>query len=290
LNFLKQMRIKCNNHCIRIQFALLLSVIILQFTACTSLYPYRRMDPPWVPAPSASANTDFPIPDENSIVPVYFSETDLPSIDGDFSEWLGLDGPVTHLAVYGGSHDPEDAEAFFVLRTDGKHLFIYARVSDDMPHENFLPGSMAWRGDTVEVFFGDNTLPHDTYLKGDNQIRLVGRSLTEPETDIVVNQRTVGSHLVDRSKGEIFAAHTTYYEKGYEMEVAIPLKLLGIDGLRPGQRVRCDFQVNDADMTERDRLIHWFSPKDTGYFDPSTWGNGRVVELPEERKEEANEL
>ena len=76
----------------------------------------------------------------------------------------------------------------------------------------------------------------------------------------------------------------------YEIEASLPLSLLEIDGLKPGQEVRCDFQINDADETERDRMVHWMSTGDTPYFDPSVWGKGKVVLLPAERKETANEL
>lgn len=266
-------------------------LIILSLSSCVINYPKNIMDPPWIPAePVMSESEVANLPDQDTIVPVYFSEEDVPVIDGDFSEWQGLDGPLTRLAVFGGSHVPEDAEAFFVLRTDGVNLFVYARVTDDLTHENFLPGSLAWRGDTVELFIGTNTSRHKKYLLGDNQLRLVPRSKDLPETDVVSNQRTIEASSVDSSKGEIFASWTSYNENGYEIESAIPLSLLMIDELKLNQKIRCDFQVNDADETERDRMIHWISNKDTPWFDPSVWGNGRVVSLPETRKETPDEL
>ncbi|MDF1569173.1 MAG: sugar-binding protein [Spirochaetaceae bacterium] len=225
-------------------------------------------------------------PAEDAVVPVFFSTADRPEFDGDFSEWAGLDGPLTRLAVYGGSHVPEDAEAFFVLRTDGVNLFVYCRVTDDIAHENFLPGSMAWRSDTPEIFFGTTTSKHRKYTAGDNQIRLVPRSKDDiMAVDIVINQRTVDAYMVDGQEGTIFQAAAVYFDGGYEIEASIPLSLMMIDELKVGQKVRCDFQVNDADETERDRMVHWMSDKDTPWFDPSVWGNGAVAELPEIRKE-----
>jgi hypothetical protein len=272
---------------VRGRYGLIVLIAIMLPSACVTNYPFDVMDPPWIPEDGDNSSAveidESLLPDERDEFPVFFSSDDRPRIDGDFSEWQGLDGALTRRPVYGGNHDPSDAEGFFVLRTDGVRLYIYARVSDDVPNANSLSGSLAWRGDTVEVFFGDVTARHTGYLEGDNQIRLVGRDLEGPLTDIVVNQATLNP-----TAG--LAAHTVFHEKGYEVEASIPLNLLGIDGLSPGQRVRGDFQVNDADETERDRLVHWFSPEDVGYFDPSSWGNGRVVELPEERKENPIEL
>ena len=150
---------------------------------------------------------------KNIPVPIYFDGTDKPAIDGKFDEWRGLDGPVTRIAVYGGSHDPEDGEVFFALRTDGTNLYVYARATDDMIHENYLPGSMAWRGDTVEFYFGDNTSRHDKYLPGDNQIRFVPRSFTDIyQVDIVINQRTAGAHMAGGGSGSLFKAAAVYHE------------------------------------------------------------------------------
>ena len=276
--------------CIRIHFVLAAFLTVL--SGCVTSYPKHVMDPPWIPAESAAEDGGVGMrPDPDTQVPVYFSKTDVPVIDGTFDEWSGLDGPLTRLVVYGGGHVPEDAEAFFVVRTDGINLFIYSRVSDDLPHENFLPGSMAWRADTPEIFFGTATAKHRKYQKGDNQIRLVPRSKEDMmEVDIVINQRTVGAYMTSGQEGAIFAAAAKYSDSGYEIEAAIPLSLMMIDELKPGRKVRCDFQINDADETERDRMVHWMSEKDTPWFDPSVWGNGIVVELPETRKEVPNFL
>ncbi|MCG8451726.1 MAG: CBM9 family sugar-binding protein [Spirochaetales bacterium] len=250
------------------------------------------MDPPWIPEES-SLPDDFELfkPDESTIIPVYSSQENIPIIDGNFSEWLGLDGALTRLAVYGGNHQPDDAEGFFVLRTDGTNLFVYIRVTDDLTHENYLPGSMAWRSDTPEFFFGSNTTKHKKYQRGDNQVRLVPRSKTNStDVDIVINQRTVGAYMVQGEDGAIFGASAVYFDGGYEIEASIPLSLMMIESLSLNQKVRCDFQVNDADETERDRMVHWMSEKDTPWFDPSVWGNGQVVALPSERKEAGNAL
>ena len=111
---------------------LLISFITLLYS-CVTNYPNDMIPPPWTPenVEGADAENQFQ-PSDDVEVPVYFSEADVPVIDGEFDEWLGLDGPLTRLPVFGGSHVPEDAEAFFVLRTDGASLYVYSRVSDDV--------------------------------------------------------------------------------------------------------------------------------------------------------------
>jgi hypothetical protein len=42
-----------------------------------------------------------------------------------------------------------------------------------------------------------------------------------------------------------------------------------------------EFQINDADDgKERSRLVHWMSQEDKTYMDASTWGDGKVIALP----------
>ena len=84
--------------------------------------------------------------------------------------------------------------------------------------------------------------------------------------------------------GSIKAA-IVYSEHGYKIEAALPFSLLGIKKLKPKQKVRGDFQINDGDGgKERSRLVHWNSPKDNTYLDASAWGNGIVVDLEDANK------
>lgn len=259
----------------------MLSFCLVLLASCVTNYPKNVMEPPWVPEEDeASSGIEYDLPDQNTLFSIHYSETNKPQIDGDFEDWANVEGIKTQLAVYGGRHVPEDAEAFFALRTDGVNLYIYCDVLDDRANVNFLPGSMAWRGDTAELFIGTTLSRHKKYVNGDNQIRLVPRSTEDVmDVDIVVNQRTAGSHLLGNRGEEILAGAARYKEGGYVIEASIPLSILMIDSLKPGQKVRGDFQVNDADETERDRMIHWISDKDTPWFDPSVWGNGIVVDF-----------
>ena len=80
-------------------------------------------------------------------------------------------------------------------------------------------------------------------------------------------------------------AAIVYGDAGYRIEAAIPVSLLNAKPLKNGQKVRLEFQINDADGgKERSRLVHWMSEKDAAYMDASTWGDGRVVPLSDALK------
>ena len=86
----------------------------------------------------------------------------------------------------------------------------------------------------------------------------------------------------DVAKTKKTEAAVVFSDTGYEIEASIPLALLQIDGLEPGQKVKCEFIINDADEQERDRSVHWMSPTDDAYKDASVWGKGLVTEKVEE--------
>lgn len=243
-------------------------LLLILLGSCLTITEKRIIEAPWTPeAADAAALKIKPPVDE--IVPVHWTG-EKPLIDGKFGEWKGLEGPVTRIVVFGSYHDPADAEASFVLMTDGTTLYIYARVTDDVVNENKLPGSMAWRSDSVEVFFGTDTSPHAGFRMSDNHIRIVPRSSKDAfDTELSIN---------DITQNDGTEAAVVFTGSGYELEAAIPLEMLQIESLKKGQKIKCEFQVNDGDETERDRLVHWMSEHDNPWHDASVWGRGKVTE------------
>ena len=54
------------------------------------------------------------------------------------------------------------------------------------------------------------------------------------------------------------------------------MSLFGGKKLKLNQKVRADFQINDADDgKERTGLLHWNCAEDTTYANPSGWGDGK---------------
>lgn len=203
----------------------------------------------------------------------YYSAEDVPVIDGKFAEWQGLEGVHTRQQVYGGHFNPGNADGFFVTRTDGDNLYVYANVTDNDARENTFEVSQAWRGDGVEFFFGTDTSKHTAFKETDVRVRIIPRSTSDIfAVDIGLNDAPIETSDIE--------AAVVFNDNGYEVEAKFPLALLGGKTLKQKQKVRADFQVNDADDgKERTGLLHWNSPNDNTYADPSSWGDGRVVEL-----------
>jgi len=195
-----------------------------------------------------------------------------PTIDGDFSDWSGLLGSTSSLVVFAGKHPEGEGSGFFILRSDNKDLYIYAEVYDLTPHEVDLPAPIAWRDDSVEIYLGTVTAPHEKYAKDDNHLRIVPVS----KDDVFAFDLSVN----DVGVAERCSAAVVYSDRGYTIEARIPLELLLIKKFTPNQTIRAEFQVNNAARIERDRLTHWKSPKDDPYFDASVWGDCLVLPLP----------
>ncbi len=192
-------------------------------------------------------------------------------IDGEFAEWKGLKPMVTKNSLY-GEHKPRDAEGEFVLATDGANLFIYVDVKDDTPRVNTFHNSLAWKGDSVEIYFGTVSRYHEDYEEGDVQLRLVPRSAEDPfENDFYVSYDFFGGGT------DVFGeAAVVISRRGYTIEASVPLEELSNPNISVGKMTRCEFQVNDADKIERDRLLRWSSEEDD-YYTPANWGRCPVV-------------
>lgn len=142
---------------------------------------------------------------------------------------------------------------------------------------NKFPVAQAWRGDSIEFFFGTDTSNHKFYKNTDKRVRIV------PTNKANKFAYEIGINDVAVQSTEIKVA-VVFNDTGYEIEAALPFSLMNIKELKVGQKIRADFQINDADGgKERTRLIHWNSPKDNTYLDASSWGDGKVVSLPETR-------
>ena len=193
-------------------------------------------------------------------------------IDGEFEEWDGLDTMVTKNSLY-SDHEPQDAEGAFILATDGEILFIYVDVQDDNPRVNNFHSSLAWKGDSAEVYFGSFSGYHEDYEEGDVQLRLVPRSDEDPfENDFYISYDYDGGGV-----DALGNAAVVFRRRGYTIEAAVPLVEINNPTLRIGQVTRCEFQINDADKTERDRLLRWSSDEDD-YYTPANWGRCPVIE------------
>ncbi len=239
------------------------------FTSCLTVNAKKIVEAPYVPEPVQG----FDVGEIEKSVTVHYSTTDVPEIDGKFAEWDGFSGVHTRRMVYGGMFDPNNADGLFVVRTDGDNLYVYAEISDNYADVNTYELPAAWRGDGVEFFFGTDTSKHTQYKQSDVRVRIISRSKTNPfDVGIGIND--------NESKSTDIKAAFVYTKNGYKVEAKFPMAILGNDALKPNQKIRADFQINDADNgKERTGLIHWNCPEDNTYANPAGWGNGKVVKF-----------
>lgn len=249
---------------------LFLTFSIFMFSSCLTVNAKKIVEAPYVPEQTPGVE----IGEIEKLVNVYFSTEKIPEIDGKFSEWNGLSGVHTRRQIYGGLFNPENADGLFVCRTDGENFYVYAEITDDDAGVNLNPAPQAWRADSIEFFFGTDTSKHSFYKEGDVRVRIIPRSKE--------NIFDVGIGLNDEEvENPDIKVAVVYTNTGYKVEGKFPLSVLGSKNLKLKQKVRADFQINDADNgKERTGLLHWNSPADNTYADPSSWGNGKVVALP----------
>ena len=254
---------------------LLLSVGIIGafcFTSCLTINAKKIVEAPYVPeVVEGVQNVEV-----EKFATAYFSKDSIPEIDGNFAEWSGLEGVHTRKQIYGGTFNPKNADGFFTLRTDGENLYIYADITDDDAGINTNPAPQAWRADSIEFFFGTDTKSHSTYKDTDVRVRIIPRSFTD------IFDVGIGINDEETENPDIKVAYV-FTKGGYKVEGKFPLSVLGGKMLKNGQKFRADFQINDADGgKERTGLLHWNSGEDNTYANPGSWGNGKVISLPQE--------
>ena len=250
----------------------LVTLAIAFVAAATSLYakPKKTVAAPYVPPKETTVDAG----EQEKFFKVYYSSSKAPVIDGNFDEGKKLEGVQVRRMVYGGTFNPEDTDGTFKVWADDSYIYLFADIIDNEPQENSFPAPQGWRDDSIEFFFGTDTAYHTFYKPTDHRVRIVPQSKTDKFAyDASVNDVSIS--------GSVKSA-IVYREHGYTIEAAIPFSLMSIKKLKPKQKVRGDFQINDGDEgKERSRLVHWNSRKDNTYLDASAWGDGIVVALEE---------
>lgn len=248
---------------------LICGISVFTLASCLTIKEKKIVEAPYRP----DANQVEEVVDiENSFL-VYFSDVEKPVIDGEFMDWDGLEGIHVRRMVYGGFFNQENTDGEFILRTDGEILYVYADITDDDVRPNDYEISQAWRGDSIEFFFGTDLSSHRFYKATDVRVRITSRS----EDDIFDVGIGINDSPVQNKEIQAAVVRT---ETGYKVEASFPLSMLGGKKLSRKQKIRGDFQINDADEgKERSRLLHWNSKGDNTYMDASSWGNGLVVSL-----------
>ena len=246
----------------------------LFFNSCLTVNAKKIVEAPYVPSPALSSEKV----EVEKLAKIYFGDKLFVKVDGDFSEWNNLEGVHTRQMVYGGSFDSSNADGLFKSFTDGVNLYVYAEIKDNDAGVNTYEAPQAWRGDSVEFFFGTECGKHSSYKDSDVRVRIIPHSKENNfDVGIGMNDSEVNSSDIN--------VCCVYNDSGYQIEGVFPLSLLGGKNLKLNQKARMDFQINDADNgKERTGLLHWNSPYDNTYADPSSWGDAKVVALDSEEE------
>ena len=131
----------------------------LLLSSCLTITEKQIIPPPWRPAPVEGVEGFDGKPPIGQIAPVYFSTTEVPQIDGNFSEWEGLKGVYTRVMVYGGLFNPKNTDGHFVVRTDGENLLN--TVGFDTAKEFVDTGfAITWGYNSID-YSGDGTVTGD---------------------------------------------------------------------------------------------------------------------------------
>lgn len=197
-------------------------------------------------------------------------------IDGSLVEWekilpVALNSP-DQLIVKRGKRkwQTEDLSGTIKLCFDKENLFIALDIIDDTPMLNPYEGSNLWRGDGAEVYLGfAGPRTEHWYEEHDFQIGISpGYNNIEPhcwlwqvgKTDKKLNEATIA---VQKS------------EKGYTMEVQIPLSVFGVvDKIKPNLLLGFDVALNDLNeptAQEKDFVLMW-NGTEMNWRDPANWG------------------
>lgn len=182
-------------------------------------------------------------------------------IDGDFSPFAQsipiIMDSEKYLQEGSGWKGPKDLSASIYLLWDEENIYIYAKVTDNMPLVNSKKNGDIWNGDAIEF-----TVPG-------YQIGLGTGDGMSNKPSIWIWQKKKPS-----AKGEIIAKKQLS-PVGYIIEAKIPWKELGFITPKAGESIGFDIAVDDADQTwERASQLVWCGDY-LFYKDPDVWGKLR---------------
>ncbi len=200
-----------------------------------------------------------------------------PLIDGNLDDWPGLPY-LADRVIYGADQwsGPQDVSARFAVAWDNQHLYLAARITDDVyAHPPSATGYNLFRGDALEIvldrdLYGDfstASLNDDDYHLGLSPgVNTPGNN---PEAYLWFPQGLRGP----RPQVTI-AARATGQGGGYVMEIAIPWDVLG-GRPQTGSYVGFAFRVSDNDQPQQpaqNSMVSNVGPPHI-YNKPTTWGN-----------------
>jgi len=178
-----------------------------------------------------------------------------PVIDGEVDDiWDRGVRIATEVPVEG---DNDGATALVTLLWDDSGIYVLAEVTDPSLDQ---ANSNAWEQDSVEIFLSPGNERKGPFEPLDGQYRINYENHVSVSGDL----GEIGNFLTSAAK-----ATETYYI--IEAKIALP-------GLRAGQVLGADMQVNDATAGTRTSVKMWNDPTGQSYQNTTRWGLLRLVE------------
>jgi hypothetical protein len=226
------------------------------------------------PTKSAATATAVPIsgPDQRSGISVKAQfMAAAPEIDANLDEWNFEEYNIVDVVFGGGNHaNSADLSARMMVGWDDTHLYIAARVEDDVFVQNET-SLYIYQGDSVEVLI-DTNVSSDFYTtinsNDDFQLGISPGSPagTNPRAYLWYPAGSAGA----QSQVDIAASATS---TGYRMEIAIPWSLFNVTP-ESADHFGFGFSVSDNDLAGTSVQQTMISNlPDRNFLDPTTWGD-----------------
>jgi len=165
-------------------------------------------------------------------------------LNGDLSEWKNIDwvelGDITNLEI-GKIDSKKDLNAKFALQYDGNHLYIAVKVIDNEIINREIDEDI-WKQDCVEIFIDPQSNGLIWQNEDDFQIGIAPKG---PEGKL----QTWAWFQPKKPETNGVYATGKVSKKGYEFEIAISWKFLGVDP-NSGQKFGFSIAVNDFDLED----------------------------------------
>jgi len=226
---------------------------------------------------ASCASQGSAVGDTSDMAKVYLvQQGPVPGQSGNF--WVGLDGTLVEKRPWGGTAD-DSATGMFFLAADEKNLYFRAEVQDVSPNLRplDLEVAQAWNGTSLQFFFGTKTAKHPAYDEGDNNLSIWA---VQEEDGSYGARVAMSGRLMNERQHK--AAVVEWKEKSFIIEASFSFDSLSIfKPFKPGQKVRCEFRINQAALdSDRSYIINWKTPTDDAWHDPNVWSDGIVVQKP----------
>jgi hypothetical protein len=158
----------------------------------------------------------------------------------------------------------------FKICSDTTNLYIFGEVTDKDPLINKQKDDDIWNGDAIEIAFSTSTdadIKRRLYLLSDQQVGIKA----SPETQIWDwrKHRDVAGAI----------AKTVLSQKGYNIEISLPLKSFGIKEFEEGIYYGLEIAVDDGGTTGSRKTQQAWNSGGAGGFNtnPSMWGQIKFI-------------